>query len=188
MNIEVSVPDGSRGPWKVETFEITKHDEAFARIRAMQNPLEAVRAGTYKRLTRNGRVVMSNTQMEVRTHSYFIASARGSVLINGLGLGMALTAILKKPDVTDVTVIEKDADVIALVGPSFTGDERVTIIQADALTWQPPKGKRYNAVWHDIWDDITADNLPDMRRLCRRYGRRTDWRGCWAREHIERWR
>lgn len=186
MRIEVSVPDGSRGPWKVETFTITKHDEAMSRIRAMQNPLEAVRAGTYKRLTRNGVVIMSNTQMEIRTHSYFIAVAEGSVLINGLGLGMALTAILAKPAVRDVTVIEKDADVIALVGPHFLKDRRVTIINADALTWQPPKAKRYNAVWHDIWDDITADNLPEMKALWRRYGRRTDWQGCWAREHIER--
>lgn len=187
MDIEVSVPDGARGPWKVETFTISKHDEAMARVRAIQHPLEAVRAGTYKRLTRNGNVIMSNTQMEVQTHRYFIAVAKGSVLINGLGLGMALTAILRKPEVSAVTVIEKDADVIALVGPHFA-DGRLTIINADALTWQPPKGARYEAVWHDIWDEISADNLPDMTRLCRRYGRRAIWQGCWAREQIERWR
>jgi hypothetical protein len=184
MRIDVHVPDGERGPWKVETFTITKDDESMSRIRAMMHPLEAVRAGTYKKLTRNGSVVMSNTQMEIRTHSYFIAMAQGSVLINGLGLGMALTAILAKPEVTDVTVIEKDADVIALVGPTFAADPRVSVIHADAMTWQPPRGKRYGAVWHDIWNDICADNLPEMKMLCRRYGRRTDWQGCWAREHL----
>lgn len=187
MRIDVSVPDGERGPWKVETFTIDKHQEAMSRIRAMQHPLEAVSAGTYKRLTRNGSVIMSNTQMEIRTHSYFIArAAKGSILINGLGLGMALTAILLKPGVTDVTVIEKDRDVIALVGPHFKSDPRVTIIWSDAMKWQPPKGKRYHAVWHDIWDDINEDNLPAMKTLTRRYARRTDWQGCWAREHIGR--
>lgn len=186
MEIEVTVPDGARGPWRVETFVIDKHAEAMANIRAKQHPLEAVRAGTYKRLTRHGSVIMSNTQMEVRTHRWFIWKAKGAVLIHGLGLGMALTAILKKPEVAEVTVIEKDADVIALVGPTFKADPRVTIIKADALKWQPPKGKRYDAVWHDIWDEISESNLPTMKTLTRRYGRRCDWQGCWAREYIGR--
>lgn len=184
MKIDVSVPDGSMGRWKVETFTVTKEDERFSRIRAMHDPLGVVRAGTYKRLMRGETVVMSNTQMEVRTHSYFIHRARGAVLINGLGLGMALGAILRKPDVLSVTVVEKDADVIALVGQTFSDDARVTIVHADALTWRPPKGARYDAVWHDIWDDICADNLPMMKSLCRRYGRRAEWQGCWAREYI----
>lgn len=188
MRINVTVPDGACGVWAVETFTVDKHEAAMSRIRAMQHPLELIEEGTYKRLVRNGNTIMSNTPMEIRTHSYFIACAdQGSILINGLGLGMALTAILLKKEVEDVTVIEKDRDVIALVGPHFKTDPRVTIIHADAMTWKPPAGKRYHAVWHDIWDDICGDNLPAMKTLTRRYARRADWQGCWAREHIRRY-
>ena len=37
---------------------------------------------------------------------------------------MLLAAVLEKPEVTDVTVIEIDADVIALVGASYEADPR----------------------------------------------------------------
>ncbi len=55
------------------------------------------------------------------------------MLINGLGLGMVLHAILQKDDVTHVTVIEKEQDVINLVAASFATDLRVEI-NADAMS------------------------------------------------------
>ena len=143
-------------------------------------------AGTYKRLRRGSTVVMSNTKMEVDTNRAFVRAATGRVLVNGLGLGMVLTALLKKPDVASITVIENSPDVIALVAPTFASDPRVTIIHADALEWRPAKGEKFDAVWHDIWDDISSDNLQDMKTLHRRYGRRADWQGSWMRHMCER--
>jgi hypothetical protein len=102
---------------------------------------------------------------------------------------MVLSVILDQ--VTHVTVIEKSPDVIKLVGPSFA-DPRVTIIEADAYTYQPPKGIRYNAVWHDIWDNICGDNTEGMGKLHRKYGRRTDWQDSWCKAECQeanrRWR
>jgi spermidine synthase len=174
-----AVPDGISGNWRVETFEVSKKHADFSRIRAMFRPLEAIEAGTYKRLMRGDTVVMSNTPMELDTNSAIIRSARGRVLINGLGLGLVLSAILKKKEVEHVTIIEKSADVIKLVAPSFA-KERVTIIQADALEYRPAKGARFDRVWHDIWDFICGDNLPQMNKLRRRYAKHTDWQACWC--------
>ncbi|MBN8955005.1 MAG: hypothetical protein J0H17_00095, partial [Rhizobiales bacterium] len=112
--------------------------------------------------------------------------AKGHVLINGLGIGMVLAAVLRRPEVQRVTVVEIDPDVVALVSPHYP-DARVTVIQSDAFDYAPPKGERYGAVWHDIWDTICANNLPSMTRLKRKYGRRTDWQGCWG-EHEIRYR
>ncbi|MCV5648158.1 hypothetical protein OFN55_36090, partial [Escherichia coli] len=84
--------------------------------------------GRYRRLSNGWDVVMSNTPMEIRTCQDFIERATGRVLINGLGLGMVLHAILQKDDVTHVTVIEKEQDVINLVAASFATDLRVEII------------------------------------------------------------
>lgn len=179
---KVTVPEGQRGAWRVERFEISKMDAAMAmfsyRARTPQ-------PGTYTRLLRGRSIVMSDTWAEMRDHSYAVHMAKGHVLLNGLGIGMVLAACLRKPEVTKVTVIEIDQDVIALVGPHYT-DSRVEIVCADAVTYQPPKGIRYGMVWHDIWDNITSDNLPQMKALHRKYGRRTDWQGSWCRAECAR--
>jgi hypothetical protein len=66
------------------------------------------------------------------------------------------------------------------------GDDRLRVIHADALKWMPPKVMRWSVVWHDIWDDISVDNLNEMTKLHRRYGRRCDWQGSWCRAECER--
>lgn len=142
--------------------------------------------GEYTSLTCKGRgIVMSDTPDEMRDHYHAFWKAKGHVLINGLGLGMVLGAILRKPEVEHVTVIEIDPDVIDLVGPHYACG-RLTIINVDAFEYVPPKGARFGAAWHDIWDDYCADNLPEMTRLKRRYGRRADWQGCWSESHFRR--
>lgn len=186
MQIEIEVPDGKSGPWEVSTFTVTEDDVRIENLRAMFRPgCRIILPGTYKRLTRNGSVIMSNTSAEISDHLGFISRAQrvgGNILINGLGLGVALKAILESDKVESVTVIEQSADVIALVAPTYQTDPLVTIIHADAFTWKPPKGARYSCVWNDIWDNLCADNLPEMATLHRKYGRRTDWQGSWGKE------
>lgn len=177
------IPDGVSGDWCVETFSVTEDDVKLHNMRAACNAShDYLNAGIYKRLMRGSSVVMTDTPYEYQLHREPIHKATGAVLINGLGLGVVLQAILDKPEVKEATVIEISEDVIKLVGPTFENDSRVTIICADALTWEPPKGKRYNVVWHDIWNDICADNLDEMIPLHRRYGRRCDWQGSWSRD------
>jgi phospholipid N-methyltransferase len=184
MDIAINVSNGVSGEWRVEDFEITEAGAKFENMRAAFHPGgRYVKAGVYKRLMRGGVVVMSNTPSEISDHMYFINTAKkgGDILINGLGLGVALKEILTSKEIKSVTVIEKSEDVINLVAPAYQ-DSRVTIINTDAFDWIPPKGKRYDAVWHDIWDYICADNLPEMTRLHRKYGRRANWQGSWCKE------
>lgn len=177
----IDIPEGQAGPWRVERFEMT---ELAAGLSSIRDGGRYCPAGTYLKLSRNGRCIMSNTPAEMSDLYPFRRHATGNVLINGLGLGIAASLALAKADVTAITIVELSPDVISLVAPSLA-DPRVTVIEADAYEWQPPKGIRYNAVWHDIWDDLTQDNLPFMARLHRKYGRRTDWQGSWGREAIE---
>jgi hypothetical protein len=182
---QATVPDGTQGPWTIETFEVTPKEaerhNTYCAIRRQR--LEMIEPGTYRRLTHAQRgVVMSTTPMEVRTHRVAHRQAAGRVLINGLGLGMFLEAILHKPEVTAVTVVEVDVDILALVGPHFARDPRVTLVHADAMTYRPAKGETFDVVWHDIWDDIQAGNLSSMFTLSRRYARRAAWQGAWSKE------
>ena len=186
--IEVDVPDGVSGPWCVETFKVTKQDAELAAIRAAFSSMRGrgvILPGKYKRLLYKGYVVMSNTPDEIRDQRHFVNRACGDVLINGLGLGITLKLILAKPELKNVTVIEKSQDVINLVAPTYLEDPRVVILNADAFEYKPIKGVHYDCCWHDIWNDIVPSNLPEMRRLHRKYGRRCDWQGSWCRERCE---
>jgi len=177
----MEIPNGVSGRWEVDEFEVPENSLENLRI-SFKTPGREMPVGKYKRLCRDGSVVMSNTPAECRDHSYFIYKAHGKVLINGLGLGVVLSEILNKEEVTEVEVVENSKDVISLVWPYFGEDSRATLHQADALTFKPVKNKRYNAVWHDIWNNICSDNLKEMAILHRKYGRRTNWQGSWNKE------
>lgn len=170
---KVNVPEGSAGSWRIECFAVSL---AAAQFSALREGARAVPPGTYTALKRDGYVIMSDTPAEISDHLEAIRKAHGHCLVNGLGLGMVLQAIARKAGVAKVTVIEKSVDVIALVAPHYAAmfGDKVEIINADAYEYQPPKGVRYGMVWHDIWDDLCTDNLPEMERLHRKYGRRCD--------------
>lgn len=130
------------------------------------------------------KLVMSDVRDEYRDHAYAISQAYGRVLIHGLGLGCYLKAILAKPEVLHVDVVELEEDVIALIGPYFADDPRVHIHQGDAYTYEFPKGTTWDVAWHDIWADKCTDDLALHAKLNRRYGRKVSWQGCWAHEYL----
>lgn len=191
---KVDVPLGKVGDWSIIKKQVGELQAARMAMMSMTKPYgRYVPAGEYTTLMRGPTLVMSDTPDEIRDHMGAISNARGRCLINGLGIGMVLNAMLMNDAVTFVTVIEKSADVIALVKSHYEqkwGANRFEIIEADALEWKPPVGYRYECVWHDIWDEICADNLPDMHKLHRRYGRRLTkpdgWQGSWARHICEK--
>jgi len=185
----VSVPDGESGLWRVDTIVATPDSVLMNNLRALRNgtPEMVMEPGTYRRLLHKTRgVVMSNTRMEILTALEAYRNSTGRVLVNGLGLGMILEGILSKQDVEYVRVIELEEDVIKLVGPTFANDCRVEIIQADAYEYKPAKGEEFDYVWHDIWDTISTENLPDMTRLVRKYQRRAPMQGVWSRDLARR--
>ena len=185
--IGIDVPDGAVGNWSVQSFEVNRDASRATRLRAaLKGDRDLfVPAGHYKRLVCGEDVVMSNTPMEVRTNAAFIRAARGDVLIHGLGLGMVLKAILAKRSVRSVLVVEKHREVIELVGPTYHADPRVHIVHEDALEFTGLRGQRFDVAWHDIWTWISDENLPEMFRLHRRWGRRVGWQGSWCRDACE---
>jgi hypothetical protein len=192
MKYKSDVPEGVSGEWKVQKFTVSIQDEAFQKMRAMWSSSDRGRyvpAGTYTRLVRDKEVIMSDTPDEINDQRYAIYEAKGHCLINGLGLGITTELVLQKPEVEFVTVIEISKDVIKLVGDHLLRKgygKRLNIVLADTMEYKPPKGSKFGMVWHDIWDSICEDNLEEMKKLHRRYGRLTDWQGSWGRELIRR--
>lgn len=124
MEIEITVPGGRIGLWEIQTFSLNPlQAEAYNIFEFPAGKRYIDGNKPYKRLLRYeslehsfGELVMSNTPAEVEDHRLFIEHASGDVLIFGLGLGMAVQALIAKPRVTIITVIEISPDVIALCG------------------------------------------------------------------------
>lgn len=186
MKVDVHIPDGKSGNWEVSTFEITEDGAKFHNMReAIHRTNRFVTPGLYKKITRDREVIMSNTESEIQDHMKFVNKATGNVLINGLGLGVVLEMIKDKPDVENIIVVEKSKDVIDLVAPYFKDNSKITIINADAYEYNPPKDMKFDAVWHDIWDYICEDNLEEMEVLEDKYSDITNWQDSWCKRECQ---
>jgi len=185
-DLKVSIPEGKSGVWTVSKFTVSEQDAKFDALRSMFSSSRGryTPAGTYTALHRGSTLVMSDTPDEMRDHRAAIRVATGHCLVFGLGIGMVVKAMLDKPEVTKVTVVELSPDVITLTAPTLKAQygDRLEVVQANGLEWKPPKGVRYGCVWADIWDTLTSDNLPEMTKFNRRYGRLSDWHGNWGEE------
>ncbi len=192
---QVTVPDGERGEWRVSKFTVTEAQSKFDALRgAIKGHGRFCRPGTFTSLSRNGYLVMSDTDNERRDHLapiYFFRPGSdfvpGRLLLSGLGLGMILNAALLRPDLfAFMEVVERERDVIDLVHPHYLktfGPDRFVIHHADIFEWRLPKEARWDYAWHDIWPDLCTDYLPEMTRLKRKFSRRIRSQGCWS-QHL----
>ena len=73
-NIDCKVPDGESGIWRVKTIK------------------------EFKVLFRKDRVVMSSAPVDVNDIIKSLIDVKGSVLLTGLGLGIAVNVLLDKTD------------------------------------------------------------------------------------------
>ncbi len=179
--VELKLTSGESGAWKLKRFTVTPQGAKMHNLSEMFNGRNRfIYPGEYWGLFCDGKVIMSNTPAEIDDHKPFIRKAYGKVLVGGLGLGMVLKCLLDKKSVTKVTVVEKSPDVIKLVASAYTDDPRVEIVNADIFEYVP--SERYDCAWFDIWDDISGEEYPEMKRLHRRYGHYVDWSDSWLRK------
>ena len=96
----------------------------------------------------------------------FLNAATGDVLLAGLGLGMVLQPLIDNQNVTSITIIEKQQEVIDLVSPHIVSSKIINIIHDDIYTWTPDKN--YDVAWFDSYiypadgDDPLGTYLSDM--------------------------
>lgn len=189
-----SLPDGTSGTVEVKRIHVSEDEARWSQLRsAINHRGSGVRAGTYVAVYRDGDLWMSDTPDEQRDHAPVIWECRRQgadrAILNGLGIGMVLNALLHEPSICHIDVVEIDPDVIALVGPYYQqvaegNAKSLAIHEADAYTKAWATGTRWDIAWHDVWQDSCLDNLPEMTRLHRRYGRRVRWQESWNRQRL----
>lgn len=125
-------------------------------------------------ISRN-RYWMSITINEVNTMKKEIKEATGDVLTLGLGLGYYAYMVSMKDDVSSVTIVETDQDVIDLfeqyILPQFANKDKIKIINQDAFEFMENlEDGKYNYCFCDIWID-SQDCIPylKLKTICTKF-------------------
>ena len=100
-------------------------------------------------------VVMSDSVAEKEMCEEAVKQARGDVLLFGFGLGLILIPIMNKPEVTSVTVVEINPEVLSLVASQLDLNDKVKIVQMDAHYYEP--SQKFDFIWWDI--DVSGEQV-----------------------------
>lgn len=168
----VSIPTGKSGKLEV------RHRHQPAGFRAPLNLLRtAVMGGqmegrptyiTYDYPTmwhelweRGQGVWMTDLPVEQQQHETCLESmTSGSVLVGGLGIGLAVHLLAARPHIERIVVVEKSSDVIDLVMDAtldrIPNPRRVSIVNADLFEYlrvarRPPRFPLFDHAFFDIW-------------------------------------
>lgn len=116
---------------------------------------------------------MSLTPHEIESQQLGCVHASGHTAVMGLGMGWIAANVALNPQVTRVTVIERDAEVIqlfelsgALESVPEVARAKMQIVQADALLWCPDASLPVDFLLADIWLHLAQpDTLNQVRRM-----------------------
>lgn len=104
---------------------------------------------------------MSVTPNEIETMKKAVEEASGKVLVYGLGLGYYPYMISLKEEVKEITIIEKDSNIIQLfeenILPQFKYKSKIKIVHDDAFKYMKTSPKFdyiFVDLWHDAFDGI----------------------------------
>lgn len=118
------------------------------------------------------RTWMSMTPMEIESQELGCRAAFGHTVVMGMGMGWATANSALRPDVTAVTVVEFDAEVIAVIGELGVFEQlppearaKITVVRGDALTYTPDTPA--DTLLADIWLPINGDERVEQVRAMR---------------------
>ena len=126
----------------------------------------------YPVFSQSGRIWMSVSPSEISTMEEPIREAEGKVLTLGLGLGYFAFMASEKAEVEEVTVVEKEPDVIGMFRkyllPQFPHREKIKIIQADAFDFMAgAEDGTYDHCFVDVWaDNMDIASYFKAKRAC----------------------
>lgn len=173
----IRLPEKARGEWRLThqqyaPYELFCYDDTRALPDGREIPCIGyfTESFRYPAVLQKGRLWMAVTPNEVETMHADIAAARGNILVLGLGLGYYAYRTALMENVSRVTVVELDEDVIRLfeeeILPQFEHREKIRVIHADAFAYveKEAAGERYDFVYADIWHDV-LDGTPMYLRF-----------------------
>src|SRR3989304_3089606 len=89
----------------------------------------------------------------IGTSEYVKKLKPGNVLCAGLGLGLMLFHLYERKDITEITVVERNLDVVRLIAPYLPKDSRVQFCCTDFYSWLAGAtlcGEKYDNIYWDL--------------------------------------
>ena len=128
---------------------------------------------TFPVVLENNREWMLITPNEIETMEEAVNEAKGRVLTYGLGLGYYAYMASQKQQVSSLTIVERDENVINLfekyILPQFENKDKISIINEDAFKYAKNQMNKdnYDFVFVDIWHDPSdgVDMYLKMKKL-----------------------
>ena len=162
----IRFPKKSFGKWSF-TYEKVKPYEAFVFQDMKQDKKGRLlpqigffeEEYIYPAVLENDRLWMSVTPNEIETMKQPVENAGGKVLTFGLGLGYFAYMASLKENVSSVTVVERDREVISLFQeyllPQFERKDKINLVKADAYQFAAEEMEKgnYDYVFTDLWHD-----------------------------------
>ena len=171
----IRFPQAMQGRWEMtrmayEPYELFVRDDLLCLPDGREIPRLGYfdRRFAYPAVLEGGREWMTVTPNEVATMAPALSQVRGRVAVMGLGLGYFAFMASEKNDVRAVTVVERDADVIALFErhllPQFAHREKVRLVCADAFDLAQAGLDGFDCAFVDLWHDV-SDGAPMYLRM-----------------------
>ncbi len=116
---------------------------------------------------------MSMTPMEIESQEIGVRAAAGHTVVMGMGMGWAAVNAALRPEVTRVTVVELDPDVIEVNRSVGLFDQlpaeavaKISLVNADALEYRTDEP--VDTLMTDIWLPINGDERMEQSRIMAR--------------------
>lgn len=102
---------------------------------------------------------MSVEPYEINTFSEFASSAKGRILLGGCGLGYIAYMLSLKDEVSQITIVEKDKNIIDLfeksILPQFENKDKIKIVEGDIIEYMKVSDlSQFDEVNIDVWRDF----------------------------------
>lgn len=171
------IPAGQIGRWQVFYAELPMLRGYFRALREV---------GSYPVLLEGTEPWMSFTPREAEAMQHHVAVAKGHVVMVGAGLGIAAYNMLKKPEVTELTLIEINKTVHELLWKIGIWDwpgakEKMTMVRKDVFKIGQ-LDKHVDFLYVDIWKDLGEEEaLSDVKKIFEKFAE-IDLVGWWGQE------
>ena len=151
---------GECGPWRINPGGQIVHDWGYVSGPCVLAMLPSLARKVESPGSSGGRweTWMSLTPHEIESQELGFRHAYGHTVIMGLGMGWIAANCAINPRVTRVTIVERDPDVIRLFHDSGAFDslpddaqQKIAIVNADAMEWRPASTTPVNFLYVDIW-------------------------------------
>ena len=164
----IKIPEIKEGNWDLGYQSYEPYEGFIYRdIECAKDYIEIPQIGffdekfSFPTVFEGGREWMAIKPNEIETMKEPVEKARGRVLVYGLGIGYFAYMVSQKADVSSVTVVERDENVISLfekhILPQFPSREKITIVKSDAFDYARNEMKRggFDYVFTDLWHDVS---------------------------------